>query len=180
MSTKVQVVGVGQALQELYKYERTVYKEIANRMAIQANPIAAKVGIEYPHKALTRWKAHRPLYRRNPTSKPFPIYDGSAIRTGIRPKVRARRPRNGVYNILRLEQSQAGGAVFDSAGSKTANQFVHNLDTYSPVPGRSQVGKARSRVLYKAVEKNQPMAEEVVRRAVLITDSIVQRSINSR
>lgn len=180
MTTKIEVVGIGRALNELQKYERKAYKEIADRMSVQANPIAAKVGVAFPQKALTRWKPSPPLHRRNPTKKPFPSYDGSAIRMGVKPKVRARRPRNGVYNILRIQQMQAGGAVFDSAGSQTSNQFIKNLDTYSPVRGRSAIGQIRSRVLYKAVDKNQPMVEEVVRAAVAITDRIVQDNINSR
>lgn len=179
MATKVQVVGVGKALNELYKYERTVYKEIQGRMSVQANPIAAKVGVEYPQYALTRWKATPPATRRK-EGKPFPQYNGTAIRTGVRPKVQARRPRAGVYNILRLQQMQAGGATFDSAGSRKSNIFIKNLDTYSPVRGRSVVGMIRSRVLFKAVDKNKKMVEVVVRNAVAITDSIVQKSINSK
>jgi hypothetical protein len=181
MSAKTtdKVVGLGRALNELQKYERTVYKEIQNRMAVQANPLAAKVGVAYPASALTHWKSTAPKKRRS-SKKPFPVYNGTAVRTGVRPVVRARRPRDGVYNILRLQQSQAGGAVFDSAGSRTNNQFVRNLDTYSPVKGKSSVGRIRSRVLYKAVDSNKPMVETVVRNCVTITDRIVQTSINSR
>jgi hypothetical protein len=108
------------------------------------------------------------------------VYDGTAVRTGVRPKVQARKPRNGVYNILRVQQMQAGGAVFDSAGSRKNNLFIRNLDTYSPVVGRSVVGRIRSRVLFKAVDKNKPMIEVVVRDVVDVTDRIVQNNINSR
>jgi hypothetical protein len=179
MKTKVEVFGVGRALNELYKYERSLYKEIQDRMAVQANPLAAKVGVAYPHQALTHWKSTAPKKRRN-SKKPFPVYNGTAVRTGVRPKVQARRPRAGVYNILRIQQMQAGGAVFDSAGSRKNNQFVKNLDTYSPRPGVSVVGRVRSRVLFKAVDDNKPLVEVVVRNSVTITDRIVQNNINSR
>lgn len=179
VKTKVEVVGVGKALNELYKYERSLYKEIQDRMAVQGNPLAAKVGVSYPHQALTHWKATPPKKRRS-GKKPFPIYNGTAVRTGVRPKVQARRPRAGVYNILRIQQMQAGGAVFDSAGSKKSNTFIQNLDTYSPVRGRSVVGRIRSRVLFKAVDDNKDMVEVVVRNSIAITDRIVQNNINQR
>ncbi len=178
MSIRVDVHGVSDALRELRSYDKQMYKQITAKMANTATGLAAQVGSDFPDKALTRWKGTRPKKRRS-AKKPFPTYPSAAVRGGVKPKVGVGRVVEGKRTILRIQQMTAGGAVFDSAGSRTDNLFVKNLDTYAPTKGTSRVGQLRSRVLYKAVEKRQPQVEDVVVAAVRVTDKIVQSSINS-
>ena len=157
-------------------------------MAVQAGPIAARVGVDYPKTALTHWDSNTDVVvrKKNPKTgkRPFPPYVPSAARIGVRGVVpTGRRTRSGARHILRLQQMTAGGAILDSAGPNRKNtagasRFIANLDTYSQLGGRSVVGEVRSRVLFKSVKDKQPMVEEVVERAVQITDSIVTKHIN--
>ncbi len=186
-NTKLELFGVAEALKELRAYDKTAYGEILERMRVQGNPIAARVGVAFPEKGLTYWRPRVTTTprRRTPGTKkqrPFPPYVAGAARMGVKPVVQVRRPVNGVYRLMRLQQMTAGGAILDSAGSKTANIFTKNLDLYSPVRGAgvSTLGRSRSRVLYKAVDDNMPMVEEVVRIAIGITDRLVTESINRR
>jgi len=179
MTTRVEVHGISQALRELRRYDKQMYKDIEGKMRQSAGGLAAQVGSDYPDKPLTRWKSTPPKKRRG-TKRPFPVYSSAAVRGGVQPKVQpSRRTVNNQRTILRIQQMTAGGAVFDSAGSRTNNIFVKNLDTYAPTKGSSRVGALRSRVLYKAVDKRKDEVEGIVAAAVRITDKIVQSSINS-
>lgn len=176
---RVQVVGLSEALRHIRTYEKSMYKEVTSQMRTSAQPLAQQVGGEFPDRVLTNWNGKLPAKRRK-TGRPFPGYDAAAARGGVKPKVGIGRVRNNERNILRVQQMTAGGAVFDSAGSRSNNIFIRNLDTYAPTGGRSRKGVSRSRVMYKAVERRMPMVETIVARSIAVTDKIVQQAINAR
>jgi hypothetical protein len=178
MTTRVRVYGVAEAMRYMRQYEKELYKEVRTQMSTSAQPLAEAVGGDFPERPLTRWVG-TPSFRRK-KGKPFPAYEPSNARGMVQPKVGIGRVRNGERSILRINQMSPGGAVLDSAGSKTDNIFVKNLDRYSPTKGQSRIGVARSRVLYKGVEKRMPMVESVVSRSIELTDKMVQAAINAR
>ena len=173
----VDVVGVAEALLHLREYDKTVYNIITKQMRTRSTGLASAVGGDFPEKTLTYWKGIPPKTRRDPNKRPFPLYDATAARGGVRPKVGVGRVVNGERNILRIQQMTAGGAVFDSAGSQTTNIFTRNLDIYAPTKGTTRRGVSRSRVMFKAVEKRMDTVEGIVQHAIHITDHAAQRAI---
>jgi hypothetical protein len=176
---RVEVYGVVEALRYLNKYDRSLFRQIKKEMDTSALPLAQKVGGDFPERVLTNWNGSHPIKRRK-EGKPFPQYEAANARGMVQPKVGIGRLRNDKRTIVRIQQMSPGGAVFDGAGSKTDNIFTRNLDTYAPTRGRSVVGQARSRVLYKAVAKRQPDVESVIQRAIDLTDDAAQQAINAR
>ena len=177
MKARVEVHGVAEAMRHMRTYEKELYKTVSVKMRNTAQPLASAVGGDFPERALTNWR--KPQKRRS-NKKPFPIYVPASARGMVKPKVGVGRVVNGQRNILRIQQMSPGGAVFDSAGSKTSNIFVKNLDTYAPTRGTSRVGAKRSRVMYKGVSKRMPMVQGVVAQAIDLTDKMVQQAINAR
>lgn len=177
--SRVVVFGVVGAMRYLNKYEPQLYKEIKKQMHTSALPLANLVGGDFPESPLTNWDGSHPARRRK-AGKPFPLYEASGARGGVRPKIGISRVRSGGRSILRIQQMTAGGAVYDSAGSKSRNIFTENLDTYAPAKGTSRIGKSRSRVMYKAVETRMPMVDSIVKVALELTNDAAQKAINLR
>ena len=176
---QVKVVGVAEAIKYLRGYDKEMYNLITKKMRSSATGLASAVGGDFPEKTLTRWKGTPPKKRMS-ESRPFPLYDAAAARGGVRPKVGVGRVINGERNILRIQQMTAGGAVFDSAGSRTTNIFTKNLDIYAPTKGKTRQGVSRSRVMYKAVDKRMDTVDAIVQNAILLTDRAVQQAIMAR
>lgn len=176
---QVKVVGVAEGLKYLRGYDKELYNIITKKMRTSATGLASAVGGDFPSKTLTYWNGKPPKKRLKQT-RPFPLYDATAARGGVRPKVGVGRLVNGERNILRIQQMTAGGAVFDSAGSQTTNIFTKNLDIYAPTKGTTRRGVSRSRVLYKAVDKRMDTVDGIVQNAIHLTDRIVQQAIKAR
>lgn len=178
-NVKMEVFGVADAMKYMRGFDKKAYNAILKEMRNSATILTTAVGGDFPQKTLTNWNGKPPTKRRNKDKKPFPLYDAAAARGGVRPKVGVGKLVNNERSILRVQQMTAGGAVFDSAGSKTNNIFTRNLDTYAPTGGSSRIGLSRSRVMYKAVDKRMNYVEAIVGRAIEITEEAVQRSINA-
>lgn len=178
MKTTTKVYGIAEAMRYMRAYEKDLYKEVRTQMSASAKPLADAVGGDFPERPLTNWVG-RPAKRRK-KGKPFPAYEPASARGMVQPKVGIGRVTNGERTILRINQMSPGGAVFDGAGSKTDNIFTKNLDTYAPTKGTSTIGKSRSRVLYKAIDKRMPQVESVVARSIELTDKMVAAAINAR
>jgi len=175
---RVEVFGVANALRHLRSYDNAAYRAIGKEMRNSASILTNAVGGDYPEKALTKWNGKAPAKRRK-EGRPFPLYDAAAARGGVKAKVGVGKLVNNERNILRIQQMTAGGAVYDSAGSKTSNIFIKNLDTYGPAKGSSRNGISRSRVMYKAVDSRMNYVDAIVGRAIEITNTAVQQAINA-
>jgi hypothetical protein len=176
---RVEVYGVADAMRHMRTYEKELYKTVSTKMRNSAQPLASAVGGDFPERALTNWRGSPA--KSSSGKRPFPAYEAANVRGMVKPKVGVGRvSASGQRNILRIQQMSPGGAVFDSAGSRTSNMFVKNLDRYAPTKGTSRRGALRSRVMYKAVDKRMPMVESVVSHAISLTDKMVQAAINAR
>lgn len=177
-NVRIEVVGLNNALRHLRGYDKEMYKTITGKMRTSAQPLATQVGGDFPERVLTNWKDKKAAKPRK-SGKPFPTYSASAARGGVKPKISAGRARGGQFNIVRIQQMTAGGAVLDAAGSRTSNIFVKNLDLYAPTRGTSRKGVSRSRVMYGAVQKRIPQVQDVVAQAIKISEKSVQQAINA-
>ena len=183
MGIKVDVYGVRETLAELRKYERGAYVIIEKDLKQSAKPAADAVGREFPAEALLNW--HTSGGRKGKAR--LPEYNGAAAKSKVRVAVSTKKP-TGVsqHGLIRLQQSDAGGQIYDSAGSVTSGgrgagasagqKFVSNLDKHLKVKSKS--GKYRSRVMYPATEKHLPLIEKAIEISIRKIDGEVQKRLN--
>lgn len=169
----IEVYGLREALRAMRDYEPELYKQITGTLKERSAPLARKVGQKFPEKPLGRW--HTGNERLGKVR--LPGYSAEKARGGVKPTVVLKKPSRNQYGILRLEQRDAGGAVYDSAGSKSATRFVTNLDKRLTV--KSKRGRTRSRVLYPATMAERDEIERIVEQAIEITNGYVQKAIVS-
>lgn len=155
----IEVYGVQEAIKYLREFETQAYKRITKDLKVTAQPIANKVGQEFPEEPLAQW--HTTGGRLQSKSR-LPEYNTSRVRSSVKPATSIRKPRGGSQvGILRIQQMDGGGQVYDSAGSVTAagresmgGRFIKNLDKH--LTTKSTQGRTRSRVMYPATKKYLP------------------------
>jgi hypothetical protein len=135
--------------------------------------IAANAAQGFALDPLERW--HSGTNRRGPSR--MPGYNAARAVAGVKPVTTLRPPRPGVAEapVLRIEQSDAGGQVYESAGSRSASRFVKNLD--KRLRTKSVVGTTRSRVLFGGVKAQQEQIEAAFRLTTAKVDEYIERAI---
>ena len=179
MGIKVDVYGVRETLAELRKYERETFNRISSDLKTSAQPLASAVGNAFPDEPLRNW--HTTGERRGASK--LPPYNGSAAKRKVKVAVSTKRPRGmNQHGLIRIQQMDAGGQVYDSAGIGTyeskSSTFINNLDKHTKV--KSKRGTTRSRILYGAVKANQSMVEEAVLKVVKEVDGYTTKRINAQ
>jgi hypothetical protein len=183
MTVKVDVYGVRETLAELRKYERKAYDIIEKDLKLSAQPAAKAVGSEFPDEPLMNW--HTSGGRKGAAR--LPEYNGGKARSKVRVAVSTKKPTGiGQHGLIRLQQSDAGGQVYDTAGSdigaargagaEAGQKFVANLD--KRLKTKTTKDKYRSRVMYPATEKHLPLIEKAVEVSIRKIDGEVQKRLN--
>jgi hypothetical protein len=168
MADTIEVHGLNELLRELRKYEPEMYKMIRKELLDGAQPLSSAVGSDFPDKPLKYW--HSSGDRRG--NAKMPPYIAGKARRGIKATVvRGGRSKG----VLRLEQRDAGGQVYDAAGSKSMSRFVKNLDKHAPT--KSKPPKSRSRLMYSSVAANMGLVEDNILKAIGKTDKMIQTRI---
>ena len=184
MGIKVDVYGVRETLAELRKYERETFNRISSDLKTSAQPIAAAVGRAFPDEPLMNW--HTSGGRKGKSR--LPEYNGSKAKSKVKVGISTKRPTGmGQHGLIRLQQMDAGGQVYDSAGSITAGnhgsmatagqKFVSNLDKNLRTKSKGG-GKYRSRIMYPFTEKNLPLIEKAIEISIRKIDGEVQKRLN--
>jgi len=168
MASTIEVHGLNELLRELKKYEPTLYKTIRKELLDGAKPLTKAVGSDFPAKPLEYW--HSSGERRGKAKMP-PYIAGKARRGVKAVVVRGGRAKG----VMRLEQRDAGGQVYDAAGSKSMSRFVKNLDKHAPT--KSKPPKSRSRLMYASVADNMGLVEDNILKAIKQTDRMIQTRI---
>jgi len=183
MSMKLDVYGVRETLAELRKYEKQAYKTITDDLKLSAKPAADAVGREFPSEPLLNW--HTSGGRKGKAR--LPQYNGATAKNKVRVAVSTKKPTGiGEHGLIRLQQSDAGGQVYDTAGSNigaargsgasAGQKFVANIDKHLKV--KTKQGRYRSRVMYPATEKHLPLIEKAVEVSIRKIDGEVQKRLN--
>ena len=163
-SVRLDATALKALLSELRFYDKELYKEIRKALVGSAQPIATAVGTAFP--GLPPLKNWHQTNRRVGVAR-LPGYNAANVRRGVKAVVP--RPKSysggfGVQPILRLEQKNAAGAIFDTAGSAMANakgeRFIKNLDKHARVKSRGD--GFRSRIMYPYTQRNMPLVEKSV------------------
>lgn len=173
---KVDVVGLKETLAQLRQYDKELYIKIAEQLKGSAQPLATEVGRAFPMVApLQRWKMDG---ERSGKARMPPFNPARAAR-GVKPVVYSGNRFVGKnVGILRIQQMDAGGQVFDGAGSISAGaQFVKNLDKRRAT--KSEGRGFRSRVMYGATKRGLPIIEDAVQKAIDDLNAVVVARIAS-
>lgn len=173
---RIDVTGLKDTLAELRKYDKELYKKVADELKGIAQPLAAEVGRSFPMVSpLQRW--HIEGERRGKSR--MPPYNPSTAARGVKPIVYTGNRFVGKnVGILRLQQMDAGGQVFDGAGSQSPRAgMVQNLDKHRAV--KSAGGGFRSRVMYGATKRGLPQIEDAINKAIEDLNTIVVARIVS-
>lgn len=176
---RIEVYGVAQAVRELRNLEPTLYRQLRKDLLSSAKPLAEAVANSFPDEPLVNWEGDGS--RKGPNN--FPSYNSASVHARVRPAVMTSKPKApSSYGILRIEQMDAAGAIYDSAGSKTAagrnsngGRFIMNLD--KRLNTKSSKGKTRSRVLYPKTQKYLPLVFPAIEQTIAATEKLVQDSI---
>ena len=184
MGIKVDVYGVRETLAELRKYERETFNRISSDLKTSAQPAAAAVGRAFPDEPLMNW--HTSGGRLKSKSN-LPPYKGASAKRKVKVAVSTKRPRGmNQHGLIRLQQMDAGGQVYDSAGSVTkakrgasasaGQKFIANLDKRSVIQSSGE--QYRSRIMYPFTKKNLPLIEKAVEVSIRKIDGEVQKRLN--
>ena len=184
MGIKVDVYGVRETLAELRKYEKETFIRISSDLKSSANPAATAVGRAFPDEPLMNW--HTSGGRLSSKSR-LPPYNGSSAKSKVKVAVSTKKPRGlNQHGLIRLQQMDAGGQVYDSAGSKTkaargasasaGQKFIANLDKRSVIQSSGE--KYRSRIMYPFTKKNLPLIEKAIEVSIRKIDGEVQKRLN--
>ena len=110
MARAGEVKGLQQTLRELRKFNPDLVKELKKDLTKQAQPIFAATAARMPEVAASHWG-----------SKGRTGYSRSRAIGGLKVSVRAAKRVKGMtgsYASINLTQSNAGGAIWDQAGSR--------------------------------------------------------------
>lgn len=172
MTTSIKVDGVPVVLRYLRQYEPELYKQLRSQVKEVGSGVARVVAQEFSLDPLRNW--HSTPDRRGEVR--LPGYSAARAVAAVRPVVPMARPRGmGSVPVLRIAQNDAGGAVYESAGSNSTSRFVQNLD--KRLVTKSTLGKTRSRVLFAATKQQYPMIEHGMERVVEVTDRYITQAI---
>lgn len=170
------VYGIDVALKELRRYDKEMYIQLSKGMLAAAKPLAYAVNAEIPKVALSNWVGDG----RTASPTRFPRDYGYAVAS-----VKAKLPKGSrksaagkgmvTRQILRIETTNEGAAIFEQAGRHSNHIFVRNLD--KKFGTRSSGGGTRSRVMFKTVKNNEPLVEAAITKVIILTDAIVTQNI---
>lgn len=172
----VDITGLKETLAQLRKYDKELFKQVSDELKGIAQPLAAEVGRSFPMVSpLQRW--HIEGERRGKSR--MPPYNPSKAARGVKPIVYTGNRFVGKnVGILRLQQMDAGGQVFDGAGSQSPRVgMVQNLDKHRAV--KSAGGGFRSRVMYGATKRGMPQIEGAISKAIENLNTLVVARIAS-
>ena len=181
MADEIKFYGISETLFYLKEYEKDLYTALRKDLVEKATPLAQLVGSKFPDEPLRNW--HTSGGRLTSASR-LPPYMGAKAQSSVKPKAGTGSARGGTRAsvILRIQQMDGGGQVYDSAGSKggkgsLGRMFIRNLDT--KFGGRSVSGKSRSRILFYGVKNNQDMIEEDILEVIKKVDAYTTKAINA-
>ena len=186
MATALKFYGISETLYYLKNYEKDLYDSLRKDLVNASQPLATLVGSHFPDEPLLNW--HTSGGRLQSKSR-LPPYLGSVAQKSVKPKAGSGSIRGGTRAsvILRIQQNDAGGSVYDIAGSVTAGargrgatagqKFIANLDKNKSIQSKGSGG--RSRILFGAIKANEAMIETDILEVIKKVDAYTTKAIMS-
>jgi hypothetical protein len=172
----MQSVGFVETLRQLRQYDKEMYKQIVDRLKSSADPLAREVGYYFGNEPpLQRW--HTTNERKGESR--FPGWRPAKAAKSVKAVVGTKPMKDGMVGIVRIQQMDGAGQVYDSAGSVAGpnNRFVKNLDKHRA--RKSVQGQYRSRVLFPRTKEILPAIEDEIAKAIDSADALVEKRIRS-
>ena len=122
MSSTVELKGGRALLLALKKYDKDLAKELNKEMASYLQPVTRKARSYLPTQSpLSSWG--KPVSSSETINyRPFPRYDGLKARRGVAYTTTPSKPNNkGFIYFAQIFNSEAGGAIYETAGRKNPN-----------------------------------------------------------
>ena len=161
VDTRIEVVGVKDALKALNKIDRELRKQFNADAKVVARPAiqeAQRNYVEMPLSGMARqWNTSG--------KKVFPYDRGKAVR-GVQIKVDTSRKSS---NAIAIQQRDPGTAIFESAGRKTSNLLGNSLGPLAP---------GRTRILGPSVLRRRREVEQQMKELVLRASRRVEKELN--
>lgn len=181
---RIEVFGVAEALRELKDLDKKVYNRLTRDLRTSSQPLARAVGAEFPDEPLLNWGGDGQRTTTSTGKRGFPTYNAARARAGVKPSVSTTLRRRATdVSILRIQQMDPAGQIYDSAGSVTraskesvGGMFIMNLDKH--LNTKSVQGEYRSRVLYPATKKHLPKLLPAIAESVEKTLKQIEERIN--
>jgi hypothetical protein len=129
MNTTIQVTGLKEAIRSLNKVEPGLRKQFVQQASRIAQPAIDEVKRGYQREYLSGMARN---WTQN-GSKKFPFSVARAI-SGVKLKVDASREAT---SLIYIQQTNAGAAIWESAGRKTSNSLGNNLGSI-PAPNHTR------------------------------------------
>lgn len=159
----IELVGINETLRDLKSYDKEQYFKMRARLAKSAQPLATLVGSHYPVQPLKNW--HRTGGRKGPAK--IPPYNSNA-RTKVKAVAGTGTNRGRGSTILRIQQGDGAGMIYDSAKNSSMKSFIPNLDKRSRIDSGA---KTRSRVLFGVTKGATPMIEGLVAKELVVINN---------
>lgn len=187
MADQIKFYGINETLIYLKRYEEDLYKSLRKDLVAKATPLAQLVGSRFPDEPLRNW--HTSGGRLTSASR-LPPYMGGKVKSSVKPKTGSGSSRGGTRAsvILRIQQDDGGGQVYDSAGSKTkgargagatqGQKFIANIDKNRRLQSYGG-GETRSRIMFGAVKANEMMIEKDILEVIKKVDAYTTKAINA-
>lgn len=170
----VEVRGLKESLKALKNLQPDIEKNLNREVRAFAAPVTRKAQsfVEQSAGGLTNWtvagsakkfKASQPEERKG-----FPKFNASTVKRGIRLSTRpTQRNRQGFISIYRIVNSNAAGAIYETAGRKNANHGKSARPNFAAAMG-GLAGKdmMRGRLIFKAWDEDKGRAQGNILRAV--------------
>jgi hypothetical protein len=170
---RIDTYGMNETLRALRLFDKDMYDHIRKNIADASQPLAKVVGERFPdEKPLSGWHTSG---RKGPSR--MPGYSPGAASKGVKAIAGTGLARGKGRTILRIQQTNAGGMVFDTAGSANNSQFVMNLDKHRRT--KSKQNGWRSRILYPATAKNFTLIEAALRSVLRTLEQQTQQRLSS-
>ena len=182
----VEVRGLKEAKKALKSFNPDIEKNLNKEVRAFAAPVVRKAQgfVENSAGGLTNWtvagSAKKFKESQPEKRKGFPKFNASTVRRGIRLSTKpTRRNNQGFVSIYRIVNSNAAGAIYETAGRKNANKgksarpnFAKQMGSFG---GRDMM---RGRLIFKAWDEDKGVAQGRIVSAVDKTLRQFQSTMN--
>jgi hypothetical protein len=170
----VEVRGLKESLRALKNFQPDIEKNLNKEIRAFANPVIrnAQSFVDSSAGGLTNWtvggsakkfKESQPAERKG-----FPKFNASSVKRGIRLSTKpTQRNKNGFISVYRIVNSNAAGAIYETAGRKNANHGKSARPNFSNAIGEmAGREKMRGRLIFKSWEENKGHAQGNILKAI--------------
>lgn len=161
----IDVKNVDKTMRQLKKLDSTTYNETLDTIKGAMNKAQTSARVRYPANTEIRgWVSKK-------GNNKFPHYNQKQAVSGVKTVINKKTGKSKAsYKIAALVQKNAGGVIYDMAGSKTAGKGRAGIQFIGLL---TSLGGKASRVMWPAVRQNQTVIISAVKTATAKAERII-------